>query len=62
LARRREDLDRLRAEAAPPGLALGYDVWIASNDGDRSDASGKLSHGCLPDRLRSPKARPRRCG
>ncbi|MBY0255061.1 hypothetical protein ACFQE0_10095 [Methylobacterium komagatae] len=44
------------------GLALGYDVWIASNDGDRSDAPGKLSHGCLPDRLRPPKARPRRCG
>lgn len=75
LARWREDLDRVRAEAAETasrsvqaghdadhthtevqgwlrdlGLALGYDVWIASNDGNRAYASGRLSDGCL-DRL-----------
>ena len=36
------------------GLALGYDVWIASNDGNRPYAGGRLSDGCLsrlPDRL-----------
>jgi type II restriction enzyme len=29
------------------GLALGYDVWIASNDQGRSYGSGRLSDGCL---------------
>jgi len=32
------------------GLALGFDVWIASNDGNRPYGSGRLSDGCL-DRL-----------
>ena len=75
LARWREDLDRVRAEAAATaskatlaareadhthtevqgwlrdlGLALGFNVWIASNDGNRPYASGRLSDGCL-DRL-----------
>lgn len=79
LARWREDLERVRAEAAATaskaalaareadhthteiqgwlrdlGLALGFDVWIASNDGNRPYASGRLSDGCLerlPERL-----------
>jgi len=78
LARWREDLERVRAEAATAsrsvqaardadhthtevqgwlrdlGLALDYDVWIASNDGNRPYASGRLSDGCLerlPDSL-----------
>ncbi|WP_408903178.1 type II restriction endonuclease [Methylobacterium radiotolerans] len=75
LARWREDLNRVRTEAAATasrsvqagreadhthtevqgwlrdlGLALGYDVWIASNDGNRPYGSGRLSDGCL-DRL-----------
>ncbi len=29
------------------GLALGFDVWIASNDASRPYASGRLSDGCL---------------
>ncbi|HMR08913.1 MAG TPA: hypothetical protein PKA88_24200 [Polyangiaceae bacterium] len=36
------------------GLALGFDVWIASNDKNRSYADGRLSDGCLtslPKRL-----------
>ena len=32
------------------GLALGFQVWIASNDGARSYKEGRLSDGCL-DRL-----------
>ena len=79
LERWREDLERLRAEAAGAaskaaqaaseadhthteiqgwlrdlGLALGFDVWIASNDGGRPYAGGRLSDGCLdrlPERL-----------
>lgn len=81
LARWREDLDRVRAEAAETaskatlaareadhthteiqgwlrdlGLALGFDVWIASNDASRPYASGRLSDGCLqrlPEALRT---------
>jgi type II restriction enzyme len=36
------------------GLALGYRVWIASNDGGRPYGTGRLSDGCLqrlPERL-----------
>ncbi len=36
------------------GLALGFDVWIASNDGNRPYGAGRLSDGCLqrlPGRL-----------
>ena len=36
------------------GLALGFDVWIASNDGNRPYGPGRLSDGCLrrlPGRL-----------
>ncbi|AWN42535.1 type II restriction endonuclease [Methylobacterium durans] len=79
LARWREDLDRVRAEAAETaskaaqaaseadhthteiqgwlrdlGLALGFGVWIASNDASRPYAGGRLSDGCLgrlPERL-----------
>lgn len=79
LARWREDLDLVRAEAAAAlpkalaaaseadhthteiqgwlrdlGLALGYRVWIASNDGGRPYGTGRLSDGCLqrlPERL-----------
>ena len=29
------------------GLALGFDVWIASNDRSRPYAGGKLGDGCL---------------
>lgn len=29
------------------GLALGYDVWIAANDANRTYGMGKLSQGCL---------------
>ena len=29
------------------GLALGFDVWIAMNDGGRSYAGGRLGDGCL---------------
>ena len=29
------------------GLALGYDVWIATNDRGRSYAGGRLSDGCV---------------
>ncbi|KMO31182.1 type II restriction enzyme [Methylobacterium variabile] len=75
LERWREDLERVRAEAACAvskaaqaaseadhthteiqgwlrdlGLALGFDVWVASNDGSRPYAGGRLSDGCL-DRL-----------
>ncbi|GJE04437.1 type II restriction endonuclease [Methylobacterium isbiliense] len=75
LERWREDLERVRAEAAGAaskaaqaaseadhthteiqgwlrdlGLALGFDVWVASNDGSRPYAGGRLSDGCL-DRL-----------
>ena len=75
LERWREDLGRVRAEAAATaskaaqaareadhthteiqgwlrdlGLALGFDVWIAANDGSRPYAGGRLSDGCL-DRL-----------
>lgn len=32
------------------GLALGFQVWIASNDGARSYKDGRLANGCL-DRL-----------
>lgn len=35
------------------GLALGFQVWIASNDGARSYKEGRLSDGCLD---RSPAA------
>ncbi|MGY2049088.1 type II restriction endonuclease [Methylobacterium sp. JK268] len=79
LERWREDLERVRAEAAGAaskaalaaseadhthteiqgwlrdlGLALGFDVWVASNDGSRPYAGGRLSDGCLdrpPERL-----------
>ena len=69
LARWREDLERVRADAAKSaasgssrddrthtevqgwlrdlGLALGYAVWIASNDRSRAYAGGKLGDGCL---------------
>lgn len=30
------------------GLALGFDVWIASNDRSRAYGSGQLGDGCLP--------------
>lgn len=36
------------------GLALGFGVWIASNDGNRPYGNGRLSDGCLqrlPERL-----------
>jgi type II restriction enzyme len=36
------------------GLALGFDVWIASNDAGRPYGPGRLSGGCLnrlPERL-----------
>lgn len=29
------------------GMALGYDIWIASNDRNRSYLGGRLSEGCL---------------
>ena len=29
------------------GLALGFDVWVASNDRNRSYGSGRLADGCL---------------
>ncbi len=69
LARWREDLDRVRADAARSaasnasrddrthtevqgwlrdlGLALGYAVWIASNDRSRGYADGRLGDRCL---------------
>ncbi len=31
------------------GLALGYDVWIASNDQGRTHGAGRLGDGCLAD-------------
>lgn len=31
------------------GLALGFDVWIASNDRNRPFGEGRLSDGCLED-------------
>ena len=41
------------------GLALGYTVWIASNDRSRTYNDGRLSHGCLerlPDALAQSSA------
>lgn len=38
------------------GLALGFDVWIASNDRNRPYEHGRLADGCLtslPDRVRA---------
>lgn len=32
------------------GMALGYDVWIAANDGSRSFGAGSLADGCLTAR------------
>jgi type II restriction enzyme len=29
------------------GMALGFDVWVASNDRNRPTATGRLSEGCL---------------
>lgn len=31
------------------GLALGYQVWVASNDKSRAYNGGKLADGCLPE-------------
>ena len=75
LARWREDLQLVRADAARAasstaarddrthtevqgwlrdlGLALGYAVWVASNDKSRSYAGGRLGDGCL-DALPTP--------
>ena len=75
LARWREDLQLVRADAARSassaaarddrthtevqgwlrdlGLALGYAVWVASNDKSRSYAGGRLGDGCL-DALPTP--------
>ena len=33
------------------GLALGFDVWIASNDRSRAYAGGQLGDGCLTARM-----------
>lgn len=41
------------------GLAMGYEVWIASNDKNRAYAGGRLSDGCLiqlPDAIRRAPA------
>lgn len=41
------------------GLALGYDVWIASNDKNRTYGGGRLCDGCLaqlPDAIRRAPA------
>ena len=37
------------------GRALGFDVWVASNDRGRSHGAGKLGDGCL-ERLPDPIA------
>lgn len=38
---------RMQAWLRDLGLALGYEVWIASNDRSRKTGTGQLSDGCL---------------
>jgi type II restriction enzyme len=48
-----KDADRTHTEVQAwlrdLGLALGFDVWIASNDRARACGSGQLGDGCLPE-------------
>lgn len=51
---------RVQAWLRDLGLALGFHVWIASNDRSRAHGSGKLGDGCLeelpPSLLSAPSA------
>jgi type II restriction enzyme len=40
------------------GKALGYDIWIASNDRNRAWGDGKLAEGCLTDLPSDLKSAP----